>query len=54
MVPWFNNYNLGYYGFGVPSWALYSILGTFIYALIVYYLISNYWDIYKASEKNKK
>tara|TARA_B100000945_G_C20396335_1_gene605039 strand:+ start:1183 stop:1350 length:168 start_codon:yes stop_codon:yes gene_type:complete len=53
MVPWFNNYKFSYYGFGIPAWALYSISGTFIYALIIYYLINNYWDIYKRSEKNK-
>ena len=42
-VPWFyKSSNLdSIYGF--PVWAFYSILFTFIYAVIIFYILSKYW-----------
>tara|TARA_B100000686_G_scaffold344207_1_gene426403 strand:- start:874 stop:1002 length:129 start_codon:yes stop_codon:yes gene_type:complete len=28
---------------GIPSWAFYSLLVTFLYAVIIYVLIRKYW-----------
>lgn len=44
LVPWwFSGYTAA--GFwGIPSWALYSILATVVYAIIIAWLLGRYWD----------
>ena len=37
--------------FGFPNWALYSLIATFIYAVIIAIFIQKYWFI-SASEED--
>ena len=49
-VPWlFVSDNIHTIG-GFPLWALYSIVSTFIYAIIISYFLRNYWS-FSASEE---
>ncbi len=44
LVPWwFSGYTAA--GFwGIPSWALYSILATVVYAAVMAWMLGRYWD----------
>lgn len=44
LVPWwFSGYTAS--GFwGIPSWALYSIIATVVYAMILAWMLGRYWD----------
>ena len=49
-VPWFSNDMKIRSIFGVPSWALYTLSSTFIYAVCIYYFLNQYWSV-SASNK---
>ena len=42
-VPWFFYNDSTAMIIGVPNWAFYSLLVTFLYAVIIYVLIRKYW-----------
>ena len=42
-VPWFFYNDSTDMIIGIPNWAFYSLLVTFLYAVITYVLIKKYW-----------
>ena len=48
-VPWFFSGISSNILIGFPPWALYALLATLIYAIIISYLLGKYWSL-SASE----
>ena len=39
---------------GFPFWAFYSLLATFLYAIIIYYFIQKFWSLSTSNKHMKK
>ena len=50
-VPWFYFSPEIQFAVGFPAWAIYSILTTFIYAIIVFYFLGKYWHLSASEDK---
>jgi len=50
-VPWIFYKPSAMVLFGMPIWAVYSLVITFLYAGIIFYFIGKYWQI--SAEKTK-
>ena len=52
-VPWFFSGIDVNIVIGFPSWALYTILATLIYAIIISYFLEKYWSLSAREEQEE-
>jgi len=52
-IPWFFSGITSSIIIGFPSWALYTFIATFIFAIITSYLLGKYWNL-SSRELEKK
>ena len=52
-VPWFFSGNSSNIVEGFPPWALYTLMATLIYAVIISYFLGRYWSLSSREEEEE-